>query len=54
MSENAGFFYFIGLLFVSGSLGVMHGTAIGCLIFGSGVMVAALFSGILNYLDKGK
>ena len=54
MSENAGFFYFIGLLFVSGSLGVMHGTAIGSLIFGSGVMLAAVFNALLNYLDKGK
>ena len=52
--SNAGFAMFVGLLFISGAVGTMYTTAIGCLVFGGGIFFMGLLQVMINYLDKGK
>ena len=45
----------IGLIFLASGIGSYLGSAaIGCAIFGGGVIILGLFSGMLKYLDNKK
>lgn len=37
----SGIIYFVGLLFMSGGIGAQFGSAAGCIVFGTGLIVAA-------------
>lgn len=52
--SNAGIAMFVGLLFISGALGTMYTTAIGCLVFGGGIFFMGILQVMINYLDNEK
>jgi hypothetical protein len=47
-----GFIFFIGLIFLSSAIGSMTTPSVGCMVFGSGLMVIALISVILERKRK--
>lgn len=46
--------YLIGLIIVSISLGQQYNQFTGWLVLGTGLMLAGMFTGFLNYLDDRK
>lgn len=43
----------VGLIFLASGIGSYYNNAaLGCMIFGGGVVVLGLFSGLLKYLDN--
>lgn len=46
--------YLIGLIIVSIALGQQYDQSVGWLVLGTGLMLAGVFTGFLNYLDDRK